>query len=190
MGKEKWKIIKLSIYLVLIAIVLAYFEVQIEGPNGWAGVLPTWKTESKWFTWIFAGRPVTGYHVALNLLLFLFFHWPFLFVKWNLADELSIIASNTILAVIWDFLWFIINPYFGFEKYRPENIWWFKNWLLGFPIDYYVGILVSFVIFFLSSYNRHKNVKKGIAESALFTLLCIIGTGIFAFLYTWIAGMI
>jgi len=32
-----------SIYLFVVALVLAFLEVQIEGKHGWASKLPTWK---------------------------------------------------------------------------------------------------------------------------------------------------
>ena len=59
----------ISIFLFFIAVSLAYYEVQIEGPNGWASSLPTWKSTDPSITWIFGGRPVTGYHVSLNIIL-------------------------------------------------------------------------------------------------------------------------
>lgn len=178
--------IKNAIYIVLIAICLAYFEVQIEGPNGWASALPTWRIDSPSVTWIFGGRPVTGYHVALNILLLLFFHWPFVFKKWNLSDEIKIFSSFTILAVIWDFLWFVINPNFGLEKYNRSNIWWFKNWFLGFPVDYYFGLLMTFVIRGIPALYSRENKLKPLFDSALFIFLSLLGIAIFVILFVLI----
>jgi hypothetical protein len=62
-----------AVYLTLIAATLAYLEVQIEVPHGWAANLPTWRVRDLRLTWLFGGRPMTGYHVGLNLLLQLLF---------------------------------------------------------------------------------------------------------------------
>jgi hypothetical protein len=175
--------IKNSAYIVIIAICLAYFEVQIEGPNGWASALPTWRYDDPSLTWIFGGRPITGYHTALNILLLLFFHWPFILKKWNILDEIRILSSFTILAVIWDFLWFVINPYFGLEKYNSSNIWWFKNWLSGFPVDYYFGILVTFVIRGFSALLLPENKLRGLLYSTIFIIFCILGIVLFVVLF-------
>jgi hypothetical protein len=48
-----------------------YLEIQIEGANGWASALPTWRIETKWLLWLTSGKPLTGYHVWLNALLIL-----------------------------------------------------------------------------------------------------------------------
>jgi len=180
--------LKFSLYLAAIAIVLAYFEVQIEGPNGWASALPTWRNESPNLTWIFGGRPITGYHVALNILLLLFFHWPFVFTKWSFSNETKVIAAFTLLAVVWDFLWFVINPNFGLKKYNSDNVWWFKNWCCGVPIDYFFGIIMTLIIRFLPViFEKQKRVEVFI-EGILFVLFCIIEIVTFTFLFSMIIG--
>src|SRR5437667_875685 len=65
----------LGAYFFLLAFVLAHLEIQIEGPHGWAEKLPTRRWDGpgvrRWF-----GKPVTGYHLCLLTLLFLFLHVP------------------------------------------------------------------------------------------------------------------
>ena len=175
--------ISFSFYLFLIAIILAYFEVQIEGQNGWASALPTWKTTDPRLTWIFGGRPVTGYHLALNLLLLSFFHWPILFNKWTFINEAKVISNFALLAVIWDFLWFVINPYFGLQNYNSENIWWFSNWFLGFPIDYYFGISMSIIIRCIPSFLRKEQFRNALFEGVYFVVGCLLLTAIFVFIF-------
>jgi hypothetical protein len=143
--------------LVLFAIcfLLASLEVQIEGANGWASNLPTWRVVDPRFTWIFGGRPITGYHVYLNLLLITFFHLPLLFTRFTLRKEAALLSGFGMIAVLWDFLWFVINPHFGIEKYSPEFIWWFKHWRLGFPVDYYLGLAISLIMNLLPGCQVH-----------------------------------
>lgn len=135
-----------SAYLFVIAVVLAYLEVQIEGPNGWASALPTWRVTDSRLIWIFGGRPITGYHVALNGLILLFLHWPAMFGRWSWIEEARVLQAFAVLAVSWDFSWFVLNPHFGLARYDAAHVWWFKHWTLGVPTDYWVGISISFLI--------------------------------------------
>jgi hypothetical protein len=172
-----------SVYLFAIALLLAYFEVQIEGPDGWAGILPTWKVTNPNITWIFGGRPVTGYHVSLNLLLLSFFHWPLLFNKWSLIFEAKTLSSFALLATVWDFLWFIINPNFGLDKYNAAHIWWFKNWFLGIPVDYYVGIIMAVVFRCIPAIFKKEKLRQSLSEGACFVILVLLFTLIFTWIY-------
>lgn len=175
--------IALSIYLFCLAVILAYFEVQIEGPNGWAGILPTWKTFNPRITWIFGGRPVTGYHVSLNILLLSFFHWPLLFNKWSIIFEAKTLSCFALLATIWDFLWFVINPNFGLPLYNALHVWWFKHWFLGLPVDYYLGFLVAIIIRCIPFLFNKEPFKKAFSESIIFVLLTVILTIVFTVIY-------
>ncbi len=154
-------------YLFVIAVVLAYFEVQVEGPDGWAARLPTWRSNDPAWTWVFGGRPITGYHLALNVLLLLFLHWPFLFKRWELADEARVIQGFAVLSVVWDFLWFVLNPAFGLSKYDAAHIWWFKHWFLKIPLDYFVGLSLGALIRLLPSFLRREPPQQGMGETAL-----------------------
>jgi hypothetical protein len=175
-----------SIYLFIIAVLLAYFEVQIEGPNGWAGILPTWKIIDPRITWIFGGRPVTGYHVSLNLLLLSFFHWPLLFNKWTFVFEARTLSSFALLATIWDFLWFVINPNFGLSRYNGNNVWWFRHWFLGIPVDYYLGFLMAILIRCIPSVFKKEPLQKAVTEGINFVLFTIALTIIFTLILNFI----
>jgi|WetSurMetagenome_2_1015567.scaffolds.fasta_scaffold27719_2 hypothetical protein len=181
--KESFRIsLPFSVYLFAIALLLAYFEVQIEGPNGWAGILPTWRLTNPNITWIFGGRPVTGYHVSLNLLLLSFFHWPLLFNKWSLVFEAKTLSCFALLATVWDFLWFIINPNFGLGKYNSANIWWFKTWLLGIPIDYYLGIFMAVAFRCIPGLFKKENIRQSLTEAVSFVILVLLLTLIFTYI--------
>jgi len=143
------RMILLGVYLFALCSFVANLEIQIEGPYGWAAKLPTWRITDPAVTWIFGGRPVTGYHTFLNLVLLTFFHFPLLFVRPSIKTESKILFSFFAISVVWDFLWFAYNPYFGMGAYGPKNVWWFKNWILGLPVDYFVGMVVSLLAWLL-----------------------------------------
>ena len=51
----------LLVGIVVLAYVFAKVEVHIEGTNGWASKLPTWRIERHWLLDLFfGGRPMTG----------------------------------------------------------------------------------------------------------------------------------
>lgn len=155
-------------YVFAVAIALAYLEVQIEGAHGWATSLPTWRTTDPRVTSIFGGRPVTGYHVALNVLLLLLLHWPILFTRWSLLVEARVLSSYALLAVIWDFLWFVLNPNFGLELYSREHVWWFKRWFLGVPVDYYVGCLNALLLWLSPALFRRVRFRTPLLGGIVF----------------------
>jgi hypothetical protein len=156
-------------YVFLIAVVLAYLEVQIEGAHGWATALPTWRTTDPRVTWIFGGRPVTGYHLALNLLLLLFLHWPVMFSRWSVVHEGRVLSSYLLLAVIWDFLWFVLNPHFGLSRFDAEHVWWFSSWLLGLPRDYYAGLVLSLALWMTPAFLHRTGARPTLAGWLAFT---------------------
>jgi len=132
-------------YLFLLSFLLAKLEIQIEGAYGWAEKLPTWRITDPRITRFLLGKPLTGYHFYLNLVLLAFFHLPLLLASASVVLESEILYSYAICCVVWDFLWFVLNPSFGLKRYNPREVWWFKHWVLGLPFEYYVGGLFSFI---------------------------------------------
>jgi hypothetical protein len=134
--------VPMGIYFFVLAFVLAQLEIQIEGPHGWAEKLPTWRWQTpgvlRW-----AGKPITGYHFYLILFILLFIHFPMVNTGWTAAKEGETMSLFFLLAVCWDFLWFVCNPHFGLARFRPENVWWFKKWFLGLPGTYFSGLTLS-----------------------------------------------
>ncbi len=131
--------------LYLLAIVIAAFlwanlEIHIEGSQGWAANLPTWKVDKHILLDLFyGGRPLTGYHVWAFSSVFFFFHLPFFFLHtWSFRGELCAIAGYNLFWVIEDCLWFVLNPHFGLSKFNKSSVWWHKRWFLGLPLDYWV----------------------------------------------------
>ena len=175
-----WEAMRRSAHIFAVALALAYLEVQIEGPNGWASALPTWRTTDPAVTWIFGGRPVTGYHLALNCLLLLLLHWPFQFTRWTLIAEARVLHAFAVLAVIWDFLWFVINPSFGLERYGAETVWWFRHWFLGVPVDYWLGLGAAVLLRAVPSLFARESLRRALLEGFLGVLFPVVGAAVFA----------
>jgi len=141
-------------YLFLVILALAALEVQIEGRYGWTKKLPTWRIKSKLFGFFMGGKELTGYLFYMLLLLFMLFHLPFLGgAAWTFASEVEIIFLFLLFSVFWDFLWFLLNPYYGLAHFKPSYVYWHQQWILGIPLDYPRGIIISLMIAFLDYPN-------------------------------------
>jgi hypothetical protein len=130
---------------LLIAIILALLEIQIEGKHGWAGRLPTWKILLPNRTTL-----VTGYHFYLMLFFISACHLVFIFIPWQLKTELLVLSLVIYTLLIEDFFWFALNPHFGLSKFAPKFIPWHKHWLGPLPTTYYLNLVLWFILFSLS----------------------------------------
>ena len=48
-------------------------------------------------------------------------------------------ASYFAWIVLWDFIWFVLNPNYGIKQFRRTSVWWFSKepWLFGrIPFGY------------------------------------------------------
>ena len=142
-------------FLFFFSLLIALFEIQVEGQHGWAEKLPTWKIENKWTRYFYSKRPLTGYHLYLQLSMLLIVHCPFAFnmVSWQIELQLRILAFYILFWIIEDFLWFMFNPHFGPKNFKPDYIWWHREtWLWIMPKDYWIWIPVGTILYVLS-YN-------------------------------------
>ncbi len=149
---ELWVALPGHLLLFVYAFLFAMAEIEIEGDKGWAENLPTWYRVQPWYARLFrfmmANKPLTGYHAVMLPLTFVSFHLGFAFgLPWTGAAELTILARFFFWIIVWDVLWFIYNPAFGWHRFRPGNVWWLgKRWLGPFPQEYWSGTLASFVL--------------------------------------------
>jgi hypothetical protein len=136
----------------LAAYMWAKMEIEIEGRDGWAAKLPTWRIKKHILLDIFmGGRPLTGYHAWAFTFVFSIFHLPFFWAgAWSWRGECRAEASILVFWVIEDFLWFVLNPHFGWSHYREKEIWWHKRWWLGLPVDYWVMSCMGLLLFLAS----------------------------------------
>lgn len=144
--------ISYAVYFFILATAVAWLEIQIEGPYGWAAKIPCWRPNpesllAKIYAKMMRGKPLTGYHVAMFSFVFIIFHFPFFAgVAWDLVKELEILSSYVLFGAYWDFLWFIWNPDYGLKKFKPYLIWWHKKWIKNkVPTDYPIHLGESIV---------------------------------------------
>jgi hypothetical protein len=138
--------------VLVCAYMFARVEVEIEGDAGWAGSLPTWRIENHLLLDLFwGGRPMTGYHAWMFSFIAVFFHFPLFFMgRWSLPLEARVVASIMLFWVVEDFLWFIVNPAFGWARFRSEHVPWHKRWTCGAPVDYWIFGAISVLLFWYS----------------------------------------
>lgn len=146
--------------LLAAAATFALLEIQVEGPNGWAANLPTWRFPStgigSWITRLFPGRPLTGYHLWMLVFMAVVVHLQFAFgLPWSLSGEMRAIAFFLLFWVAEDFLWFVLNPHFGIRRFRPEHIPWHRrSWWWLAPRDYWIATVVGFALYAASQQNN------------------------------------
>lgn len=122
---------------------LAKVEIEIEGDQGWAASLPTWRWEPEWFLNLSNGKAVTGYHLWLSLFLVGMFHLPLVYAGFTRELWAKCLSSYLLTTAVWDLQWFAWNPAWGLAKFRSTPVPWFRRKLLGFPVDYYVAVALS-----------------------------------------------
>ena len=146
----------LLLWVVLLGLFFANVEIQIEGANGWAAGLPTWRVERHPLLDLFwGGRPLTGYHLWIFSFMALVFHLPlFVLGRFTLRLELRVLGCLMLFWIVEDGLWFLLNPAFGPGKFAPAFIPWHKHWALGVPTDYLVFAGVGALLVWLSFRER------------------------------------
>jgi hypothetical protein len=140
------------LFLFGYALLFALVEIEIEGPHGWAERLPTWfritTPAARLYGLFMRGKPLTGYHAVMFVLPLWSFHIGFFAgVSWSWAAEAATLAAYMAWVVTWDLLWFLLNPRFGWGRFRQGEVWWHgRTWIGRFPIDYWSALAVSIAI--------------------------------------------
>jgi hypothetical protein len=137
--------------LCAMALVLALVEIEVEGAYGWAEKLPTPYRVSgplaRLFALVLGGKPLTGYNLLMFASTLLAFHLPFAFgAPWTVARELALLAAWVSWSALWDFLWFLLNPAYGWRRFRRGRVWWHSRWLWRLPLDYWVAVGASLAL--------------------------------------------
>jgi hypothetical protein len=144
------------LYVLATAFTFARLEIQIEGPNGWAANLPTWRICNRWTDIFYGYRPLTGYHLWMQIFILLIVHLPFTleFSPWSWHMELRSLAFLIFFYLTEDFLWFVMNPAYGVRRFRREHIWWHKKtWWWLMPRDYWVFGIIGLAAYVFA--NQH-----------------------------------
>ena len=148
-----------TLLLFVWAFGLAGVEVEIEGGYGWAERMPTWYLKrgrlGKVYGMVMGHRPLTGYHVYVFIIPVVLLNLPFVYgVDWSLAGELRVFATFFALAVVWDYLWFVLNPAYTVRRFQRGNVWWFEQlWIWRFPLDYFLGVGLSVILAALAAWS-------------------------------------
>jgi hypothetical protein len=143
-----------ALFVLLTAFVFARVEIEIEGPNGWAANLPTWRIQNKWTKIFYGNRPLTGYHLWLQIFVLCMSHIPFglHFLQWTWRGEMRVIGFFILFFIVEDFLWFVVNPAYGLRKFKREHIWWHApTWWWIMPRDYWVFFVVGICAYVFGS---------------------------------------
>jgi hypothetical protein len=141
-----------NFYLFVFALTVAVLEIQIEGENGWAGKLPTWRpSTSLWYmkayAKVFFGKKLTGYHIILFLIVLLLFHLPFaLGIPFALDTELKALSWMCLFITTEDFLWFVLNPAFGVKRFFSNQVRWQETRLFYLPPEYFISMGISLLL--------------------------------------------
>jgi hypothetical protein len=64
--------------------------------------------------------------------------------------------------VLEDFFWFVINPFYGIQKFNSQNAFWLLNWInigVEIPLFYLRYLLGAFFVWFIFVYNSEKVSK-------------------------------
>jgi hypothetical protein len=145
-------LVKMLIFAILGAFIVAKLEINIEGKDGWAKNLPTWKVKNS-YTKLFLGEvPLTGYHFWLFLTVLTLLQFGFVIgIPWSLSLELKIIAMFFVSVIFEDFFWFVLNPAYGIKKLNKVDAYWHTQWVHRIPA-LYVNYASLIAILLLLSY--------------------------------------
>jgi len=151
-SRWRWLLLPTIGMVLVLAFFLANVEIQIEGAAGWAAKLPTWRIpRNQWLDIFWGGRELTGYHAWIFPCVALFFHFPpVVFGRCSWRIEARLLACILLFWVCEDFLWFVLNPAFGFARFDAANVPWHIHWWGPAPADYWVFLLLAAILFALS----------------------------------------
>jgi hypothetical protein len=131
------------VFMVFLAVILALWEIQIEGKDGWAAKAPTWRIEKGWVVKLTGGRPFTGYHLFMTIFLIAIVHLPVFFLQWSWQLECALLGFYVGMVLLEDVLWFALNPYYGIKSFRKGKIWWHKRWWGPLPDFYWILLVIA-----------------------------------------------
>ena len=144
-------IIGYLVFMVFMAVILALWEIQIEGKDGWAAKLPAWRIGKGWVLRFTGGRPLTGYHVFMTVFIISIVHLPLFFAPWTWRLECLLLGFYVGMVLLEDFFWFVLNPAYGIRNFRKGKIPWHRGWWGPLPGFYWVLLAVIIVLMYLGA---------------------------------------
>lgn len=176
------------------AIVLAILEIQIEGEDGWAKNLPTWRpSPNKWYAKLYSkalsGKELTGYHICMFTFVFLNLNLPYIFgFPLTLENWLKTFSLFILFAITWDFLWFVFNPNYPITHFGKEDKINHIKWVWRIPTDYIFGIILSGIILLPMATSNPSLLLWWIKSIGLFileTFLAVLVSIYILKIHTW-----
>jgi hypothetical protein len=140
--------IKILIWMIVLAFFHALQECQIEGEAGWCKNLPTFRI-NVFFRKLLGGKPLTGYHIFLMIMFQIIFHIPFIFISWTWKSELITQGLFMWYWIFEDILWFIVNPKYTLKRFLKKDVEWHLRWWLGIPLSYWIGGIIGIILLIL-----------------------------------------
>lgn len=134
-------------YTVIMALIYALLEIQVEGKNGWCRNLPTFRI-NVFFKKFLGGKPLTGYHIYMLLTFLIVFH-AMMHEHLSWRNEANTIGLMSLFFLLEDVFWFIFNPHYTLKRFLEKDIRWHKRWLWGLPVTYWMGIIICAWAFYL-----------------------------------------
>lgn len=136
-------------FMLFMAFILAWWEIQIEGKAGWASKSPGWKIDKGWLMQLTGGLPITGYHVFMTVFMIAIVHLPLFFTNWSWRLESLLLGFYVGMILVEDFLWFALNPYYGIKSFRKGKIWWHKHWWGPVPAMYWFLFVLAVALIWI-----------------------------------------
>jgi len=134
--------IKIILYLLLLAAIHAKMELMSEGKMGWGLRFPCWRINNALINFLI-GKELTGYHFYMCILFLLLFNSPFLFIPFTIKKELLILGLYFWYWVWEDFFWFVESKQYGLRNFKKGRIYWHKRFFLYLPVSYWSGIIIG-----------------------------------------------
>jgi hypothetical protein len=85
----------------------------------------------------------------MTLFLIAIVHLPLFFVPWSWRLESLLLGFYVGMVFLEDFLWFVLNPYYGIKNFRKGKIWWHKQWWGPVPALYWFLLIAVIVLIYL-----------------------------------------
>jgi hypothetical protein len=142
--------LKYFIFTIVVAIITALWEIQIEGGDGWAKKLPTFRI-NVFFRKLLGNKPLTGYHIFLLLLFITVFHGIFINELGEWRVECKVFGLVSWFFVIEDVLWFMFNPHYRLKNFCKGKIEWHNRWVWCLPLTYWWGMIIGTTLLLLGN---------------------------------------
>ena len=131
----------------------------MEGKDAWAKRQVGWNFE-------LGGVQITAYHFWLTMMFIILLSLPLVVVGWDRHLFGVLLTAGLLGVVLEDFLWFVVNPYFGLKKWNPDDAPWYP-WLrigkVAIPLMYILSVcwrvcrmvffVVNKILFFFSKFS-------------------------------------